>query len=148
MGAPRRKGSVLQSGSCSQKPRWTPKRMTIVITVLSCAAMLLAHTPGAVGGIVLDPRGNPLAGVSVTAVNAVSGFEKHSLTDASGWYRVESLPPARYILRAEAKSYGCIIVPEVIVEDGQRVQQDFQFTGNPAPAGCEPAPAKKKLPTT
>jgi Carboxypeptidase regulatory-like domain len=111
--------------------------------ILLSAVIAFAHTPGAIAGRVLDRNGNPLSNVSVTAVNAVSGIEKHATTDSSGSYVIQPLPPARYILRAEAKSYGCIIVPEVIVEDGQRAQQDFRFTGNAAPSGCEPGSSKK-----
>ena len=105
--------------------------------------MVHAHTPGAIAGRVVDRNGNPMGGVIVTAVHAVTGVEKHSTTDALGRYHIEPLSPARYIVRAEAESYGCIIVPEVIVDNGQRVQQDFRFTGEAAPAGCEPTPSKK-----
>ena len=87
---------------------------------LFAAAVIHAHTPGAIAGKVVDRHSNPMGGVTVTAAAAVSGAEKHSMTDASGRYSIEPLPPARYILRAEAESYGCIIVPEVIVDDGQR----------------------------
>jgi len=122
-----------------------PRRLAVIISaVLLCATVLVhAHTPGAIAGKVADPEGNALGGVTVTAVHAVTGAEQHSITDASGRFSIEPLAPARYILRAEATGYGCIIVPEVIVDDGQRAQQDFRFTAGAAPAGCEPVPSKK-----
>jgi len=119
------------------------RRLAAMVCAGFLCAAAAAHTPGAIVGKVVDPNGNPIGGVTVTAEHAVSGVEKHSLTDASGRYSIEPLAPARYILRAEAASYGCIIVPEVIVDDGQRAQQDFRFTDGAAPAGCEPVPPKK-----
>jgi hypothetical protein len=110
---------------------------------LAAAAALHAHAPGAITGKVVDRRGNQMHGVVVTAAEAVTGVEKRVVTDASGRYSIEPLSPARYVVRAEAEGYGCVIVPEVIVDEGQRVQQDFRFTGDAVPAGCDPVPSKK-----
>ncbi len=116
---------------------------TLFAGFLLTAGLVYAHTPGAITGKVVDRSGNPMSNVTVTAQEVVTGVEKHAVTDAAGRYSIESLSPARYSVRAEAANYGCIIVPEVIVDNGQRVLHDFRFTGEAAPAGCEPVPSKK-----
>ncbi len=123
--------------------RIRPLASLLFAVLLVAAALVYAHTPGAITGKVVDRNGNAMANVTVTAAEAVTGVEKHATTDASGSYRIEPLSPARYIVRAEAENCGCIIVPAVVVDDGQRVQQDFRFTGAAAPAGCESVPSKK-----
>jgi hypothetical protein len=151
------KGRNLSNGLARARPIVAPKNMEhdldclrnrplvpiLIAILLLAAAVVHAHTPGAITGKVVDRHGNPMRSVVVTAADAVTGVGKRAVTDASGNYNIDPLSPAPYVVRAEAESYGCIIVPEVIVDEGQRIQQNFRFTGDAAPAGCEPVPSKK-----
>jgi iron complex outermembrane receptor protein len=61
-----------------------------------------AYAQGAftLSGAVRDATGSVLPGVTVTAVNAVSGAERVAVTDASGRYQITALPGGRYDVRA------------------------------------------------
>jgi hypothetical protein len=85
---------------------------------------VLGETSGSLRGRVADPGGAPLAGVilNVTsrsaAVNVTAGP-----TDASGSFRVPSLPPAAdYVLHAALPGYASVDVPEFEIAAGRTAQ--------------------------
>jgi outer membrane receptor protein involved in Fe transport len=61
-------------------------------------------TSGDIEGRVLDPNGAVIPGVTVTATNQATGFEKSATTDDEGNYRIILLPPGSYSLKTSAPS--------------------------------------------
>jgi hypothetical protein len=57
-------------------------------------------------GTVKDDQGNPLPGVSVSAKNSETGFERTDITDDSGMYRIPSLPPGKYDITASIQGFA------------------------------------------
>ena len=53
-------------------------------------------TSGNIEGRVLDPNGAAVPGVTVTATNQQTGFEKTATSDEEGNYRLILLPPGTY----------------------------------------------------
>ncbi|HZH32675.1 MAG TPA: carboxypeptidase regulatory-like domain-containing protein [Pyrinomonadaceae bacterium] len=73
--------------------------------LLLCASLALASatafaqsqaTSGNIEGRVLDPEGAAVPGVTVTATNQQTGFEKTAVSDEEGNYRLIVLPPGTY----------------------------------------------------
>ena len=73
--------------------------------LLLCVSLALAAsfafsqsqaTSGNVEGRVLDPNGAAVPGVTVTATNQQTGFEKTATSDEEGNYRIIVLPPGTY----------------------------------------------------
>ena len=56
---------------------------------------------GAILGTVTDPSQAAIPGVSITVTNNQTGIARHVETDAVGSYRVDSLLPGMYTVRAE-----------------------------------------------
>ena len=67
------------------------------------AAPLARRTAGTITGVVCDERGGPLAGARVTAIGATMAL---AVTDGSGRFLTESLPPGEYVLRAHLKGFA------------------------------------------
>jgi Carboxypeptidase regulatory-like domain/TonB dependent receptor len=61
-------------------------------------------TTGDIEGRVLDPAGAVIPGVTVTATNQATGFEKSVTTDDDGNYRIILLPPGSYDVKTSAPS--------------------------------------------
>ncbi len=61
-------------------------------------------TTGDIEGRVLDPAGAVIPGVTVTATNQATGFEKSATTDEDGNYRIILLPPGSYDVKTSAPS--------------------------------------------
>lgn len=81
-----------------------PVRLVLLSAILIFPAALLGEgtQTGTIAGIVLDPSGAPLPGVSV-ALSGPQG-ERIALTDANGRCRFPALSPGRYRLAAELLS--------------------------------------------
>ena len=58
---------------------------------------------GTIAGSVIDERGGAVAGASVTAIGATMAL---AVTDDSGRFITEVLPPGEYVLRAHRKGYA------------------------------------------
>lgn len=61
-----------------------------------------ALTPGIIDGTVRNDRGEPLAGVVVTAIGATTAF---AVTDEQGRFEITALAPGSYLLRAHSSGY-------------------------------------------
>lgn len=57
---------------------------------------------GVIDGIVRNDKGEPVAGVVVTAIGATTVF---AVTDDQGHYELANLPPGPYLLRAHSSGY-------------------------------------------
>jgi hypothetical protein len=67
-----------------------------VVFALSLAATASAQVGGSLSGVVKDPTGAVIPGVSITAVNTTLGTMFNTTTDGQGLYSFPKLPVARY----------------------------------------------------
>jgi hypothetical protein len=112
----------------------------------ACALFLLAtftlgvdrtKTSSVEGFITLNGQ-TPIANATVGLQNEARGTHLQRQTDTSGYYLFEEVMPGPYTIWAEATGYGCILIPRLIVERGQRVHQDFTFVRGTIKRDCEP----------
>jgi len=98
------------------------------------AALLLAAQVGwsqsnvATGqlfGTARDPDGAVLPGVTVQSTNTSTGFSRTAVTDASGFYRIDLLPPGSYDVRTDLTGFRSEIARGVPVTLGSSVRVDF-----------------------
>jgi hypothetical protein len=69
-----------------------------LITVLLCAAPIIAQQTGSISGSVKDPNNELLPGVTVEASGDVLPRARTAVTSTAGAYRLPSLPPGNYQL--------------------------------------------------
>ncbi len=81
---------------------------TLRNTAIALALLLLAAVPAAaqtttagISGLVTDPQGGPLSGVTVRAQKGDTGFVREVGTDQAGSYRLAGLPVGTYDVIAE-----------------------------------------------
>jgi hypothetical protein len=117
------------------------KKVAILLAVACLCSMpagLVARSEcGAIEGHVLLGLSRPLADVSVSAANRLAGLYFDDITDTNGRYMLDQIPPGNYTMFADAKQFGCILFPRVIVMEGQHVRQDFHFQLSETRHGCE-----------
>src|SRR6266446_2964205 len=83
---------------------------------LAAAVVWLAVTPiagaqpsgGNIAGRVFDPQGAAVAGATLTATNAATGFVRTETTDNAGLYRLAALPVAAYEVTVEKAGFATI----------------------------------------
>jgi Carboxypeptidase regulatory-like domain len=77
------------------------------------------------------------------ASSASQGVFWETTTNSSGYYLLGDVRPGKYTMWAEMNGHGCIVIPRVLVKDGQRARQDFHFSKGETYPGCESVKAKK-----
>src|ERR1700682_2977416 len=83
-------------------------------------------TGSAVTGTVTAEGAGPISGATVQARNQATGYATTAVTDASGQYFLDNLPPGGpYILSAQASGYPPTSEPDVQLALGQRLSYDL-----------------------
>src|SRR5436853_3689235 len=95
-------------------------RLLVIFILASTANVLSAQAPGAIRGHVLDPRGEPLAGASVSAL----GTHCVAITRRDGSYQM-TLPAGHYELHARHVGYA-EMTDTVTLEEGQVELAEFR----------------------
>jgi hypothetical protein len=116
-----------------------------------CCVLLLFLAETVLGGPkgsgiegVVTINGSGLAGVEVIASSAAIGAFWETSTNSSGYYSLDEIRPGRYTMWAELSRHGCIVVPHVLVKEGERLRQDFHFAKGKTYPGCESLKPKKR----
>ena len=96
----------------------------------------------AVEGSATTDGGAPLPGtrIAIDSLTKPQHFETRS--DIVGHYVIENVPPGVYTVLADAKGFGCVIIPKVVIEEGKRLKQDFEFLHGRKKLGCPSVPAR------
>src|SRR5215467_4567446 len=89
------------------------KRFFILLACLLCglSSSVLAQSLGSAGtviGVVSDPDGAVIAGVTVVIKNSVTGYRRETATDAAGAFRFSDVPQNNYQLTASASGFGSV----------------------------------------
>src|SRR5579884_587114 len=112
--------------------RWVKYLVLFLLLLLAIAVPLaqdLRQTAmGALEGLVIDERGNPIAGARVEATNVFHGGAQMVTSERNGFYRVAELVPGTYALWAQATGYTSEWIPKVVVEEGKVTHANIQLT--------------------
>jgi|SRR6185437_15787891 Carboxypeptidase regulatory-like domain len=112
--------------------------LLISIWLLSVSAVLVGESEcGEIEGNALLGLSHPLAEVSVSATSRMAHLYFDDITDVNGHYKLEMLPAGNYQVFADANGYGCVLIPHLIVGEGQHVRQDFHFHLSQRRKGCD-----------
>jgi hypothetical protein len=108
------------------------RKIFFILGVLCLNALLLPETlwaqtqatTGQIAGRVLDASGATLAGASVKAKSADTGFEQSATANEDGNFKLVQLPPGKYVITAEASGFSEVMT-EVDVFVGRAVNVDL-----------------------
>ena len=91
-------------------------RIQLLILVVFMPSLLYAQT-GSVAGHLIDTDGQPVVGASVVLQETIYG----DLSDADGYYRLESVPVGTYRLHARAVRYEPVTQPVTVTAGDELV---------------------------
>src|SRR5581483_8016592 len=83
-------------------------------------------TTGSISGFVMDPSNRPIQQSTVMVSDANRAIRKSAVTDSSGFYRFENLPPSTYELSITATGFNSVSTPNVRVEVNADVRVDVR----------------------
>jgi hypothetical protein len=90
--------------------------------VVGSGSALAQSTEAVLSGTVTDPAGAAIPGAKVVIVNVATGVERDSAANSSGVYVFPALQPGLYQLRAEKTGFRRLVLDDVRLEVGARVQ--------------------------
>ncbi len=100
----------------------------LFLVALSCAAILPAPAQVAsaeVSGTVLDPTGAGVANAKVTATNKATNVVRETVTNPTGAYLINLLPPGDYVLAVEAPGFSKLSQSGLSLQINQQAQMDL-----------------------
>jgi hypothetical protein len=95
----------------------------------------------AVEGAITTDGGAPLAGVKIAIDGLAKPIHWETVSNPQGQYAIANIMPGSYTVSAEAKGFGCVIIPRLVLEGGKKSRQDFQFLRGRKKLGCPTAAA-------
>ncbi|HVR11077.1 MAG TPA: carboxypeptidase-like regulatory domain-containing protein, partial [Thermoanaerobaculia bacterium] len=91
--------------------------VALLLAVLAGAPRAAAQAAGGtVGGKVVDKSGAGLPGVTVTAAQKGTGYERTTVTGGDGSFSLPSLPVGVYTVKADLSGFGSVTVDGVNVD--------------------------------
>ncbi|MGC2236561.1 MAG: carboxypeptidase-like regulatory domain-containing protein [Pyrinomonadaceae bacterium] len=103
--------------------------MSAMIAVLCFGAALAQSQVSSadLNGTVVDPNGAVVAGASITARDAATGFSRTVTSDDSGAYRFIGLPPSDYEITVEAANFKKTVISPVKLTVGQTAELEVKL---------------------
>src|ERR1044072_6428098 len=98
----------------------------LLVAVLVFPACTQVST-GDMTGRVTDQQGQVVPGATVTATNKGTGLTRSTTTDDAGEYTITQLPPGKYDLSVEAKSFIKTLAPNFDINVGAKVTNKYEL---------------------
>ncbi|MGI8745440.1 MAG: carboxypeptidase regulatory-like domain-containing protein [Bryobacteraceae bacterium] len=100
---------------------YSKPKITAILALLAALAPAIAQieSTGTVLGLLTDPAGAVIPGVSVELLDTKTGIARTATTNASGRYTFVGVAPGRYSVKATAPGFQESLVPAVDVEVGK-----------------------------
>src|SRR5438132_4305476 len=85
----------------------------------------VAQTQASISGVIHDPTGAVIPGVSVTVTNPATNFVRTAISNEAGVYNFPSLQPGRYNMRVELPGFRTITQNDVELQVQFAARIDF-----------------------
>jgi hypothetical protein len=95
------------------------------LVILAAATVVWAGITGSISGIVTDPSGSAIPGVSVTATNVATGVQATIHTDSKGFYNFPELPIGDYTIQAEDKGFKEFVKSGIHIDANSAIRLDI-----------------------
>src|SRR5213592_1409671 len=99
--------------------------VSVLCVVLSSVVPVIAQTQAAISGVIHDPTGAVIPGVSVTVTNPATNVARSVISNDAGVYNVPSLQPGRYNIKVELPGFRTITQNDVELQIQQSARLDF-----------------------
>src|SRR5437016_8367449 len=93
--------------------------------VLLSVLPAVAQTQAGISGVIHDPSGAVIPGVSVTVTNPATNFSRSAISNEAGVYNFPALQPGRYNIKVELPGFRTITQNDVELQIQQSARLDF-----------------------
>ena len=111
--------------------------LSILLSVFSVPALVLAQESASLTGTVTDPTGATIAGAQVIVASPERGINRTTQTNGDGEYAVTALPPGSYHVTITAPGFKKYEAPGVILRVAQKARNDVSLQVGSATTAVE-----------
>ncbi|HJZ51005.1 MAG TPA: carboxypeptidase-like regulatory domain-containing protein, partial [Candidatus Acidoferrales bacterium] len=105
-----------------------PQRFLVVLGgVLLAACAVWASITGSISGIVTDPSGSVVPGVSVTATNTATGVQATIQTDGAGFYSFPNLAVGDYDIEVKQTGFKSYRRSGIHIDANSAIRADVKL---------------------
>jgi len=97
----------------------------VAVTIALCPGTLWSDVTGSILGVITDPSSSVIQGVRVTATNVDTNLETEATSDATGQYRILSLPVGRYQVQAVSSGFQTFLVTGLVLTVNEQRRVDI-----------------------
>ena len=101
--------------------------LTLILFIMMVSIAYGQRETGSIRGVVVDPEGGPLPGVTVTATSPAMLGTVSYVTSVSGEFRAPALPPGTYTVTAQLQGFKTVKREGVIVHVGMTVEVNIHM---------------------
>lgn len=105
-----------------------PIFVCIAVFAFSLSCLAQDASTGAIHGTVVDPSNSRIAGASIVLLNDATSFRYEQISDSTGRFAFELLPPGQYSARAIATGMSPQLSPNLRVNVGSVTEIEFKLT--------------------
>ena len=109
------------------KPLLSPLAMVFTLILFLVIPTFAQVTTGDITGRVTDEKGQVVPGATVTTRNKGTGAVRTATTNDAGEYTITQLPPGKYELSVEARSFSRALAANFELNVGAKVTQNFEL---------------------
>ena len=102
--------------------------MLLITFSLLCKSLAFSQSTGAINGRIVDPQGNVVPAVTVTATEVNTSSSRHTVTNDVGLYNLPSLEPGSYRIEAAQAGFATSVQRHVALVVGQTLTINFSLT--------------------
>src|SRR5262245_23633625 len=106
---------------------WIGSALAVVFSLVLASPAMAQTGAGGLRGYVKDESGAVLPGVTVTATSSELLTPVVNVTDDTGLYRLNNLPPGTYVVSAELSGFATYRREGILVRAGQTFTVDIQL---------------------
>ena len=105
----------------------------VISVIFSARGRAQTSATGAITGVVLDPSGAVVPGVSVQISNESGAFTQASVSSENGWFAIQFIPPGTYHVQASRSDFKTLVVSElhIHVAEALRLELHLQLAARP-----------------
>src|SRR5215475_1245155 len=98
---------------------------SVWLMVFLSVAPAMAQTQASISGVIHDPTGAVIPGVTVTVTNPATNFVRTAVSNEAGVYNFPSLQPGRYNIKVELPGFRTITQNDVELQVQFAARIDF-----------------------
>src|SRR5262249_17496050 len=121
---------MLASAQAPTSCRWiyaTPLWVLVIALILSAPSPLGAQFTSVIEGRVSDPSDSAVPNAEVVVENQATGIKRVVRSSDVGYYRVASLPPSQFTVRASAPGFDTAVFEGILLQNDQTKNLNIQM---------------------